>query len=284
MDFYRGKSVYITGGSSGIGLEAAKLCAAAGANVAISARGQERLDAALSTLKALAAVGGGNHCAQKFLAIACDVSDPAASQRAADQVIQTFNGCDVVIANAGVAQSTRVLETEAEVYERMMRINYFGTVHAVRAFLPYMFGKHAGHIGVVSSMLGFMGVYGYTAYAPSKFAQVGFVECLRQECVDFGVSVTLLYPPDTDTPQLVEESRLKPPETKAIAGNVKVMTPEAVAEALLGGIAKKKLHVVPSGMGKFTHFMKRHLPGVVNWVIDSDLEKYRKKHPETRPG
>lgn len=277
MDFYRGKSVYITGGSSGIGLAAAKLCVQAGANVAISARGQQRLDAALSELKALATSG------QKVLAIACDVSDPAACKRAAGEVLGAFGQCDVVIANAGVAHCMKVLDTEDEVYERMMKIDYLGTVHSVRAFLPHLFERRQGSIGIVSSMLGFMGTYGYTAYAPAKFAQVGFAECLRQECLDYGVHITLLYPPDTDTPQLVEENKTKPAETKAITGEVKTLPPEAVATAFLTAIAKRKLQVVPSGMGKLAHFVKRHMPGLMNVIIDGPLKKYRKQHPESRP-
>jgi len=272
MDFYTGKAVYITGGSSGIGLAAAKLLARAGASVAISARGKERLEAALAEVKSLAVNGD-----QKFVAIACDVSDPAESRRAAAETLAALGRCDVVIANAGIAHCMRLIDTDDDTFERMMRVNYLGTVHTVRAFLPHIFERRAGRIGIVSSLLGFMGTFGYTAYAPSKFAQVGFAECLRQECIDKNVSVTLCYPPDTDTPQLVAENLTKPPETKAISGNVKTLPPEVVAEVLLTGIAKKKLNVVPGAMGKFTHFMKRHMPSVVNMVIDGDLKKYQKK-------
>lgn len=274
MDFYRGKTVYITGGSSGIGLATAKLAASAGANVAISARGKERLDAALAEIKAVP----GAHAA-KHLAFAADVSDPVECRRIAAEVIKELGGCDVVIANAGVAHCMRITDADDVAFERMIRINYLGTVHTVRAFLPHLFEKRRGGIGIVSSMLGFMGTYGYAAYAPSKFAQVGFAECLRQECLDHGVSVTLLFPPDTDTPQLVEENKTKPPETKAITGQVKTLPPEVVGEALLAGIAKRRLQVVPSGMGKVAHFVKRHMPGFMNWMIDSPLKKYRKQHP-----
>lgn len=273
MDYYRGKVVYITGGSSGIGLAAAKLIAQAGGRVAISARGKERLDAALSEIKASAP-------GVDAIAIACDVSSPDDSRRAAREVIAHFGGCDVVIANAGVAHCMRLDDTEDEAYERMMRINYLGTVHTIRAFLPHLKERRGGRIGIVSSLLGFMGTFGYTAYAPSKFAQVGFAECLRQEVLEFDIGVTILYPPDTDTPQLAAENVTKPPETKAISGNVKTLSAEAVALPLLQGLARKKLNVVPGGMGKFTHFMKRHAPSVVNWVIDGDLKKYQKKRAQ----
>ncbi|TNF25191.1 MAG: SDR family NAD(P)-dependent oxidoreductase [Deltaproteobacteria bacterium] len=278
MDFYRGKRVYITGGSSGIGLAAAKTLASWGASVYISARGEERLAQALEEVKS-AAVGAH----QKFGMVAHDVSDPAACEAAAAQVVAGMGGVDVLIANAGVAHPSRILETPPEVYERMMRINYFGTVHTTRAFLPHMFAQKGGSIGIVSSMLGFMGIYGYTAYAASKFAQVGFADSLRQELIDYGIKLTILYPPDTDTPQLVEENKIKPPETKAISGEVKTMSAEAVAGCLLKGIAKGKYHVVPGTMGSFTRFMNRHAPWVVRWIIDGELKKFRKNNPDTRP-
>jgi len=278
MDFYRGKRVYITGGSSGIGLAAAKTLASWGASVYISARGEERLAQALDEVKA--AAHGSD---QKFGMVAHDVSDPAACEAAAAQVVAGMGGVDVLIANAGVAHPSRILETPPEVYERMMRINYFGTVHTTRAFLPHMFAQKGGNIGIVSSMLGFMGIYGYTAYAASKFAQVGFADSLRQELIDYGIKLTILYPPDTDTPQLVEENKIKPPETKAISGEVKTMSAEDVALCLLKGLAKGKYHVVPGTMGSFTRFMNRHAPWVVRWIIDGELKKFRKNNPDTRP-
>ena len=273
MDYYRGKVVYITGGSSGIGLAAAKLVVQAGGKVAISARGKERLDAALAEIKAL----GPDVDA---IAIACDVSSADDSRRAAKDVLAHFGQCDVVIANAGVAHCMKLTETEDEAYERMMRINYLGTVHTIRAFVPHLVERKTGRIGIVSSLLGFMGTFGYTAYAPSKFAQVGFAECLRQELLEYDIGVTILYPPDTDTPQLAAENLTKPDETKAISGNVKTLPADAVALPLLQGLARKKLHVVPGSMGKFTHFMKRHAPWAVNWVIDGDLKKFQKKRPQ----
>jgi 3-dehydrosphinganine reductase len=274
MDFYRGKAVFITGGSSGIGLAAAQRLARLGAHVAIAARGRERLDSSLKALKEAAV-----DSQQRFTGVSCDVSSSADCARASAETLAALGGCDVVIANAGVAHPASVLDTPEEVYERMMRINYFGTVNTVRAFLPHLYARRSGHIGIVSSMLGFMGIYGYSAYAASKFAQVGFAECLRQESADRGVSVTLLYPPDTDTPQLAEENKIKPPETKAISGEVKTMSADEVAHEFLKGLAARTLNVVPGGMGKVTYWAKRVSPGLVNWVTDGALKKFRKTHP-----
>jgi 3-dehydrosphinganine reductase len=277
LDYFQGKKVYITGGSSGIGLAAARHLVTAGAHVAISARGKQRLDEAATALSAL------KRGDQRLLATVCDVSDPADCRRTTEKVLAELGGIDVVIANAGVAHPARVLDTPDEIYRKMININYLGTVFAIRPFLPALFAQRSGRIGVTSSLLGFMGIYGYTAYAASKFAQVGFIECLRQECLDYGVTVTLVYPPDTDTPQLVEEDKIKPPETRAISGEVKTMSPADVSAAYLAGIANGDLHVVPGSMGKFTHFMYRHVPGVVHWTIDGALKKFRKQNPAPPP-
>ena len=76
-----------------------------------------------------------------------------------------------------------------------------------------------------------------------------------------------------------EENKIKPPETKAIAGEVKALSAEAVALSSLKGIAKGRYHVVPGFDGTFAYFMHRHAPGVVRWVIDGALKKYRRQHP-----
>ena len=124
-----------------------------------------------------------------------------------------------------------------------------------------------------------MGIYGYTAYAASKYAITGYSDCLRQELIADNIGISVCFPPDTDTPQLEEENKFKPPETKAIAGNVKVLSPTFVAGCMLKGISKGKFHILPGAGSKFTYFMYRHFPGIVHWVIDSDLKKYQKKHP-----
>ena len=274
MDYYRGRKVFITGGSSGIGEAAARLLAGWGAHVWIGARGLERLDEALAGVRAAASSDD-----QVFGRTAIDVADKESVAAAAKQVLKGLGGLDVLINNAGIAHPSTVLDTPDEVFDSMMRVNYFGTVHTTRALLPHFYEQRRGHIINVASMLGFMGIYGYTAYAASKYAITGFSDCLRQELLDHDVKLTVVFPPDTDTPQLHEENLIKPPETKAIAGEVKMLSAEAVALAMLKGAAAGKYHVVPGAMGSFTYFMYRHAPGMVRWVIDRELKKYRRAHP-----
>jgi 3-dehydrosphinganine reductase len=276
MDFYNNKKVFITGGSSGIGKATAVMLAQWGADVFIAARGEERLDAALTEIKAAAA-----RPEQRFGRVVLDVSDKADAERAAKEVLAGLGGLDILINNAGIAHPATALKTPDAVYESMMDVNYFGVVHVTRAFLPNFHSQKSGSICNVASMLGFMGIYGYTAYAASKYAVTGFSDSLRQELLDYNIGISVLFPPDTDTPQLHEENKIKPPETKAIAGEVKMMSAEAVALIMLKGIARGKYHIVPGAMGRFTYFMQRHAPWVVRWIIDGALKKYRKQHPQS---
>lgn len=276
IHWYAGKRVFLTGGSSGIGKAAAEILAKSGAHVHIAARGMERLDETLAGMEALRIDPG-----QVLGRVSCDVSDAERMAAVAKEAHEAMGGIDILINNAGVAHPATVADSSDDIYERMMRINYFGMVHSTRAFLPFFKAQRHGHIANVSSLLGFMGIYGYTAYAASKYAMTGFSDCLRQEMLDYGVNVSVLFPGDTDTPQLAEENKIKPPETKAIAGKVKVMSPEAVATALLKGIERNKYHILAGFDSKFTYFMYRHFPGVVRWVIDRPLKKYRKEHPHS---
>lgn len=270
IPWYSGKRVFVTGGSSGIGKATAIILAKSGAHLLIAARGKDRLDEAVVEIKMHRVAPD-----QMIGAIACDVSDPERMREVAEEATAALGGVDVLINNAGVAHPATVTDTTDEIYERMMRINYFGMVYCTRAFLPHFVEQRSGHIANVSSLLGVMGIYGYTAYAASKHAMTGFSDCLRQEMLEYDVNVSVVFPGDTDTPQLAAENEIKPAQTKAIAGKVKVMSPEVVAAALLKGISRNKYHILVGFDSQLTYFMYRHFPGVVRWVIDWPLRKSR---------
>ena len=274
MKSFEGKRVYITGGSSGIGKAAAKRLVEAGAHVMIGARGEGRLAEVITELSALK-----RHPEQRVEPVVVDVADVESVAAAAATVLDKLGGLDILINNAGIAHPAIATETPDTIYRAMMDVNYFGIVNTTQSFLPHFRKQRSGHISNVSSLLGFMGIFGYTAYAASKHAITGYSDCLRQELIAYNVGISVLFPGDTDTPQLEEENRIKPPETKAIAGNVKVVSPEFVADCLLKGIARGRYHILPGFDSKFTYFMYRHFPRLTRWVIDRDLKKYQRKNP-----
>ena len=168
--------------------------------------------------------------------------------------MRTLGGIDVLINCAGITWPGYVDKIPDSVWDSMIQVDYMGTVNMVRAMLPYFMEQKHGSIANVSSVLGYMGVFGYAAYGPAKYAVVGFSECLRQDLLPYNITVSVIYPPDTDTPQLREENKIKPPETKVLSGNIKVMKPETIAFAFLKGIAGSKFTIVPGAMNKFTCF------------------------------
>ena len=99
---------------------------------------------------------------------------------------------------------------------------------SARAVVPSMIERRAGSFVGVSSAAGLLGVFGYTAYSPTKFAVRGFLESLRSELLPHGIHVGCSFPPDTDTPQLTDENRYKPKETRAIGGTIKPLSAEQV--------------------------------------------------------
>ncbi len=271
MRSYLGKTVYITGGSSGIGLAAAKQFAAAGANVAIFARDPVKLDTALSLIRA-----AGVSEAQKFTAEALDVGNNSDVETKIAALAGDFGAPDVLINSAGTVWCNYLEQTPHEACEQEMRTNFFGVRNMVAAVLPFMKEK-GGHIVNVSSTLGFVGVFGYSAYAPSKFATIGFSEVIRAELKRYNIRVSVLCPPDTDTPQLAEENRTKPPETRAINSNAGLMQPGQVAAAMIKGMEKNRMMIVPGFMNKVTWVLNRLLPGLVRSIMDSDARKARKQ-------
>ncbi len=137
--------------------------------------------------------------------------------------------------------------------------------------------KKGGLIVNVSSIAGFIGVFGFTAYSASKFAVIGFSEALKSELKQHNISVSVLCPPDTDTPMLIKENKIKPAETAAISESAKIMSPEAVADELIKGMKKNKFMIIPGFDGKFTFLGKRLLPGIVEKIVDRIIRKSHKK-------
>jgi 3-dehydrosphinganine reductase len=274
MEWLSGKKVVITGGSSGIGKATAILCAKAGADVCILARDPAKLETAQKEIRAAAGA-----VEQKVVTIAVDVSDRSRIMAAAPDIVKQLDGIDILVNSAGITWPGYVHEIPDSVWDSIIQVDYMGTVNAVRAFLPFFMKQKQGNIANIASAAGYIGIFGYAAYTPAKFAVAGFSECLRQDLLPYNVTVSVIYPADVDTPQWHEENKIKPPETRAVAGNVKVTSPEIIATALLKGIERGKFTIVPGGMNKLTYFLSRHAPWIVWKIVSGQLRGYWKKNP-----
>ncbi len=261
-----GQVAVITGGSSGIGLALARLMAAQGARVALVARRREPLESALASLP-----GEGHRI------YPCDVADMDAVADMAARVQADMGTPDWVVNSAGITRPGYFWELPVEVFHDLMRVNYYGTVHVCKAFVPPMMQARRGHIVNISSVAGFLGVFGYSAYSPSKFAVWGFSDTLRAELKSHGVQVHVVFPPDTDTPQLRYETPLKPPETRILAETGGLLTAEQVAEETLRGVLRGKYVILPGSDPKWM-WKAMHLLGCGTYkVMDFLIGRARKR-------
>ena len=269
---FAGKNAVITGGSSGIGKATARLLARYGANVFIIARGQKRLDAALDEIAA-----ERNRAAQVCRAFSADVSQYEQIKAVGDAIAEGGHPPDILINSAGIARCNYFDELTLDDFRQTMNINFFGTVNTVKTMLPYMKERRSGHIVNISSMAGFLGVFGYTAYGASKFAVRGFSDVLRCELKPYGIHVSVVFPPDTDTPQLWAENETKPLETKMISGTVKPMSAEAVALAILRGVCRRRHLIFPGWESGFYYHLHNVLGPVFTWYFDVAVARARRQ-------
>jgi 3-dehydrosphinganine reductase len=274
MNFFHNKLALITGGSSGIGLALAVKLAALGSHVFILARRPEMLDKAIEAIQSSRVSPN-----QRFGCITADVSDPASVTPLLTQFSTNFGVPDILINSAGVAHPGLFEDLSLDIFEWMMKVNYFGTVNVTKAFIPGMIARGSGYIVNLSSMAGFLGVYGYTAYGASKFAVRGFSDALRAEMKPHGIGVSIVYPPDTQTPQLEYETQYKPVVTKELAGSAKALSPEAVADSILTGIIRRRYTITP-GLESTLFYRFSSLIGdlvypIMDFLIAQSLRKSR---------
>ena len=253
----------ITGGSSGIGKATAKLLAQKGANVSIIARDRAKLDLAKQEIEAVKANSN-----QKVLALVADVANQPENEAAIQEAIAQMGNPDILITSAGMAYPGYFAEIPLEVFEQTMTVNYFGSLYSVRAVLSAMEARQKGHIVLISSGAGLIGLYGYSAYSPSKFALRGLAESLRGELKPKGITVSIVYPPDTDTPQLIQENKTKPLETKKITESAQTWTAEGVAKIIVRGIKHQTFAIAPGWEMNVLHRWHSLLTPVLNWYFD----------------
>ena len=186
LNDWRGRSVWLVGASSGIGLACAKALHAQGAKVCVSAR-----QAAL--LQQFADQHPGS------TALPLDVTDKLAMKAAAEQV-SAAQGLDVVVYCAGVYQPQRATEYNLASMEQHMAVNYHGALYLLDAVLPTLLAQGHGHLSLVSSVAGYRGLPQSLAYGPSKAALTHLAEALYLDLQDSGIGVSVINPGFVETP------------------------------------------------------------------------------------
>lgn len=261
----------VTGGSSGIGLACAKDLARRGYDIALLARDVARLEAAAETVRAVAA-----DREQRIEWRSVDLSCWEETRDAFVELGQAGLTPDVLVNSAGVIIPGEFCAMSPEDFEANLKYGFWTVVHPCRAAAPLMVKRGSGHIVNVSSVAGYLGIYGYASYSAAKYAVMGFTEALRFEMKPAGVRVSVVCPPDTDTPALAHEHTLRPHETDVIAGNIKAIPPEKVARGVMRALDRNRYLVIPDTLSAFYFRLKGLLPEVFYAIVDSDVRKARR--------
>jgi 3-dehydrosphinganine reductase len=270
---FRDRWALITGGSSGIGLATAKIFVKEGANVLLMARHEELLKSAEDSLTPLKADSN-----QIIASYSVDVREQASVLATIEQIETQFGPPDYLINSAGVAYSGYFKDLELDIFHWMMDVNYMGTVNVTHAVLPGMIKRRSGHIINISSIVGFLGIFGYTAYSASKYAVRGLSDVLRAEMKPLGIRVSIVFPPDTQTPQLEYDNNLKPAETKALTDTGAVYTAEEVAKSIVNGILKNRYMILPGLEGKLLYWASGWIGPGVYPIMDILIRNAQKNH------
>lgn len=245
-----GKHVFITGGSKGLGLALAVEFVRRGCHVSIAARDAADLATALQCLEK-EATSSLKARKSNFHAFSVDVCDSTELKKAL-QTAETASGpIDILVLNAGVCIPGLLLDQDIDTFQRLLDLNLLANVKATQLVLPGMMSRQSGHLVYVASPLSVLGFAGYSAYCASKWALRGFVDSLRNETQGTGVTLSIGYPPDTDTPGFAKENETKPGLCVAVnkaLGN-DLYSPEKVAKCMVKGISRGDYHLPTPDLG-----------------------------------
>lgn len=218
-----GKTAFVTGGASGIGLALGRAFAEAGLKVMLADVEANALAAAVKSL---------HNVGPEVRGIDCDVTDAASVERAAKATFDAFGNVHVVCNNAGVAAGGGIDDIALDSWRWVLDVNLMGVVHGIRAFLPHMRAHgEGGHIVNTASMAGMQSGLGFSPYTASKFAVVGMSEGLAPQLAPFGIGVSVLCPGFVRT--RIGESGRNRPEQYGATQMPEPGTPTAMLVAMI---------------------------------------------------
>lgn len=261
----------ITGGSSGIGYALAKQLLLEGTDVCLLARNPDKLQDSKQTLSDLKV-----HKDQKIQTISADVTDYESLTQTLQEWLVDSGIPDLVVNSAGFVYPGYFQDLDIDKFKLQMDINYFGTLHVLKCLIPRMIECRSGTVVNISSQAGFIGVFGYSAYGASKYAVRGLSDVLRAELKPHGIQVAIVFPPDTQTPQLEFEKNLKPAETKALSGNITPLSADQVASEIIRSVRKGRYVIIPGFDGKVLYRLNNLLGNLVYPIMDIMIRKAQK--------
>lgn len=253
---FKDKVVWITGASSGIGEHLTYAFAEQGAKLIISSRKEEELNRVKS------------NCQNEsdIMVLPMDVADFDSLPTKVKLVIERFSFVNVLVNNAGISQRELVKDTNFSVDQKIMAVNYLGTVALTKAVLPYMLKQQFGQIVVMSSVMGKVGVSHRSAYAASKHALHGYFDCLRAELVSDNIGVSIICPGYVQTNVTINALKGDGTKNNVMAPTTQNgMEPGIFAQKALRVIANGKEEVLIGGKEVYSVYVKRFLPRLFSY-------------------
>jgi short-subunit dehydrogenase len=264
---FAGRSIIISGASEGIGRALARALAPQRPRLALAARNHARLVSVADECRALGA---------EVRVKVTDVTDPDACRALIDDTVAAFGAIDVLVLNAGGTMWSRFDRVEdPTIFERLMRLNYLGSVHPTLHALPHLKASR-GRIVAVSSLAGLIGVPERTAYAASKHAVTGFFDSLRIELADTGVTVTLVHP-DFVVSEI--HRRALGPDGRPLGENPmsgsRIMSAERCAELMVRAIERRDRALITSARGRLGSWLRLVAPQVIDRMAANAIRNRR---------
>lgn len=251
----KGKRILITGASQGMGKELAKLCAKAGARLALVARSKIELENLSAELNAQ-----GADTRAFPLDITCDLERDNLFR----QIKDYFHELDILVNNAGAGSWNHFVDGNEQIVRQLMEINFFAPAEIIRQAIPLLEMGNQPAIVNIASMTGRRAMPSWTEYSASKHALVGLTEALRGELARFEIDVLLVLPGLTITP-FWDNLALK--TGKADLGIEKGMTPEVAALGIFNAIVSNKTETVLGWDAKWMLRLDKFFPRLVNWLL-----------------
>lgn len=254
-DFFSNKIVAITGGSEGIGKALVDLLLMKGAKVAACGRNHDKLYQLQSEYPSYA-----------LHTVVADVANENDCRHFIESTINVFGGIDVLINNAGISMRALLKDASTEILRNVMNVNFFGAVYCTKYALNTLIERQ-GIIAGISSVAGYRGLPGRSAYSASKFALQGWLEAIRTELVESGVHVMWVSPGFVTSN--IRNAALDKDGKKAqsLMDEHGMMTPQECARHIVHAIEKKKRSLVLSFTGKRTVFLNKFFPNLADKLV-----------------
>jgi short-subunit dehydrogenase len=256
MSFFKDKVVVVTGGSGGIGKALIDMLIPLGAKIATCARNHDKIYALQM-----------RYAGTLLHAVTCDVSKEQDCKRFIESTIKIFGGIDILINNAGISMRALVKDVDLEVMRKVMDVNFYGAVYCSTFALPSIMERKGTIVGI-SSIAGYRGLPGRSAYSASKFALQGWLEALRIEMLDHHVNVMWVCPNFvTSNIRNMALDHEGLPQKENPMDESKMMSAEECAHHILDAIEKRKRSLILTFTGKRTVLLNKFFPSLTDKLV-----------------